>query len=74
MKMRQAYVCDAGDTFDMAALKLFGDEKYARELMAENLKHAATQIFSGGEQLLVPEVDRSEEGAQAFSKTAPWRA
>ena len=74
MRERQVYVCDAGDTFDLAAIKLFGDEKYARELMAANLKQAQTQVFTGGEQLLVPEIDRSDEGAQAFSKTAPWRA
>lgn len=68
------YQCSAGETFDSVALVLYGDERYARELMAANPECLDHTVFRGGERLCVPAVDRTDGGALAYApSTAPWR-
>lgn len=66
--------CSAGETFDSVALKIYGDEKYAAELLSANPTHCEKMVFSGGEKLRLPVVaiaqdDRSGEQIG----TAPWK-
>ena len=70
-----AYHCAAGDTFDGVALRLYGHENYAQELMAANPALCGTTVFSGGEILLLPLLDIPERSAErAMANTiAPWR-
>lgn len=63
------YVCSAGETFDSAARGLYGNEKYAAELLCANPEQAGTLRFAGGETLLLPIVDTAE----ARPDKAPWR-
>lgn len=67
------YTCIAGDTFDLIARVQLGDEKYARELMLANLPYCGVTVFSGGETLRIPDVDRGNENVAYYSETAPWR-
>lgn len=64
------YVCAAGESFDSVARKLFGDEKYAAELLNANPEEDGKLVFSGGEVLRLPVIDAEEEENTA---TAPWR-
>lgn len=68
------YTCAGGETFDSVALEVYGDEKYAAELMCANPELCAKSIFTGGEILLLPvvEVDIAEEEGYAPA-TAPWK-
>lgn len=69
-----SYTCSAGETFDLIALNVYGDEKYAADLIKANPRHAWTMFFTGGEILSLPvvEVSDSDEGTAAPS-TAPWK-
>ncbi len=64
------YVCAAGESFDSVARKIFGDEKYAAELLNANPEEDGKLVFSGGEMLRLPVID--EENEESVS-TAPWR-
>lgn len=69
------YRCSAGETFDIVALNIYDDEKYAAELMNANPGYAHLAVFSGEEVLSLPVVEIAEEDAEDESApaTAPWR-
>lgn len=62
------YLCSAGETFDTAALWIYGSEVYAPDLMAANPMLMGREMFSGGEKLNVPVVSEITDGANA-----PWK-
>lgn len=71
-------ICAMGETFDSIALEIFGDERYAAELLAANPLLARITVFSGGEALTLPEVDTPDEDEEeeeegAMPVTAPWK-
>lgn len=70
-----AYTCSAGETFDSVARVVYGDEKYAAELLVANPEHALTVVFLGGEILYLPSViiPDGNNGAPEETTTAPWR-
>lgn len=68
------YRCSAGESFDSVALQIYGDEKYAAELLCANVKYCEKMVFSGGEELVLPVVETavdSDTGQQIGS--APWK-
>ena len=65
------YTTVQGDTFDSIAFKLFGNEKYIKELMEVNTDHLTTIIFSSGEVLNVPEIN--VEYNISSDNLPPWR-
>lgn len=71
----QTYRCSAGEMFDLIALKLYGDEKYACDLMCANPALCETTVFTGGEMLQIPIVDtaNASQGDTLSSNTAPWK-
>ena len=46
-----------GDTFDSIAFKLWGEEKYMKELIQANLDYADVLVFSPNVELNVPTVE-----------------
>lgn len=66
-----AYLCSAGETFDSIALAVYGNEKYAAELLSFNPELCEKMVFVGGETLILPVIDISENEADAES--APWK-
>lgn len=69
------YRARAGESFDLLALAIYGDEKYAAELMSFNPDHCGLTVFSGGETLKLPVLDipaNNDEAALA-NTIAPWR-
>ena len=51
------YQCASGETFDQVALKLYGDEKYASDLLNANPALCGRVVFDGGEILTLPVVE-----------------
>ena len=70
----QTYTCSAGETFDIVALQVYGDEKYACELLNANPALCLIPMFTGGEVLQLPEIvipDEPEE--DLMPARAPWK-
>lgn len=71
------YQCTAGEAFDSVALEVYGDEKYASELLSANPKYATTPIFTGGELLKLPIIEvfdnETEEANEYAPASAPWK-
>ena len=65
------YPARAGETWDSIALDLYGDEKYAAELIYANRELPQQLVFLGGEMLKIPAIEIPEEGAPPVQ--APWR-
>ena len=66
------YLCRAGDAWDILALKLYGDEQYAKELLGANPELCGVTVFLGGEVFNAPNFDVPETG-EAMPMKAPWR-
>ena len=65
------YHCASGESFDSVARVVYGDEKFAAELLCSNPEQGLKLRFDGGETLLLPAIDTSL--AAAGPETAPWR-
>ncbi len=66
------YRCSAGETFDSIALRVYGDEKYASELLNANTTLCRIMKFTGGEILTLPVVEVLED-EDMEPVTAPWK-
>ena len=71
----QIYQATAGETFDSVALAVYGNEKYAAELLCANPEMCLRPVFSGGEYLDLPIVEKpdDEEGEAYAIAEAPWK-
>lgn len=69
------YRCSAGETFDSVALDIYGDEKYAAELLNANPALVLKSAFEGGEELELPVVEQVEDEQENEYKpaSAPWK-
>lgn len=64
-----AYTTIQGDTWDSIAYKLFGAEKYMKNLIETNQELLEILIFSSGITINVPEIPKEE------TEDAPiWRS
>lgn len=68
------YHCSAGESFDSVALGIYGDERYAADLMTANPAIAGKLWFDGGETLDIPLVaaGRNEQTGKMIA-AAPWK-
>lgn len=69
------YHCSANESFDSIALDVYGDEKYAPDLMNANPNYCGQTVFNGGETLLLPSLNipkKNDETALA-NTIAPWK-
>lgn len=66
-----AYPASRGDTFDSIALEVYGDEKYAAEILSLNPELTGKLVFDGGEMVYLPVIAIPEE-TYAEAK-APWK-
>lgn len=67
------YTTVSGDTWDLIALKVYGDEKYTEYLMSQNQSESLleTVAFDAGTVINTPDLPLSE---QVTDSTPPWRA
>lgn len=59
--MSSTYTTIQGDTWDGIAYKLYGDEKYMKNLIEANWSFADILVFSAGVELVVPEITDEEK-------------
>lgn len=62
-----SYPCAQGETFDGIALREYGSEIYAGQLIAANAQYAHLLRFMGGEVLVLPDMEVSPQ------TLPPWR-
>ena len=69
------YHCAAGESFDSIALRLYGHEKYAEDLMQANPGYCGLAVFDGGETLALPPLSSPVSNTErAMANTiAPWK-
>lgn len=74
IKSGEQYYCVAGETFDSVALTVYGNERYAAELLNANPGLCSIMIFTGGELLELPVVPIvAQEEDEFMPATAPWK-
>jgi phage tail protein X len=59
--MSSTYTTIQGDTWDGIAYKLYGDEKYMKNLIEANWLYTDVLVFSAGVELTVPEITEEEK-------------
>lgn len=64
------YVTQQGDTWDIIAKRLFGDELRMDELLVANAQYRAVVIFPAGVELNVPE---SATSVNTDDTLPPWK-
>lgn len=62
------YTTISGDTWDIVAYKVYGNEMYMDKLLKANLEHKDTYIFPAGVVLSLPEID-----LEASQSLPPWK-
>lgn len=62
------YITTQGDTFDIIAYKVYGDEKQMAVLLEANPAHRATVIFSANVTIKVPAIEVS-----TTAPLPPWK-
>lgn len=69
------YNCSAGETWDMIALEIYGEETYAADLLCANPAMCRKAVFTGGEKVELPVIDVPERNQLVADtgNTAPWR-
>ena len=63
-----AYITKSGDTWDVIAIEVYGNEYHADVLMAANPEHIGTFAFSAGVELSTPELAEVRDGL-----LPPWK-
>lgn len=62
------YTTVLGDTWDMISFKVYGKEKYAKDLIEANSIYSTIVIFSAGITLKIPEIT-----VPVSSSLPPWK-
>lgn len=69
--MAKVYTAIQGDTWDMIAYKVYGDEKYMKYLIEANRPLINILVFSSGTKVVVPDLpEENDEEAPAWRKSA----
>ncbi len=63
------YITNYGDTFDIIAFKVYGNEELMGLIMNANPKHIETAVFDQGTEIEVPDVENTAEDLFL----PPWR-
>lgn len=67
--MASTYTTIQGDTWDLIAYDLYGDESYMKTLIEANWDYIDTMVFESGVVLNVPEIAESADDDAPF-----WRS
>ena len=68
--MGTTYTTIQGDTWDLNSFKLFGSEKYMKNLIEANWPLLETLVFSSGTVITVPDLpEESDEDAPFWRQT-----
>ena len=64
------YTTSSGDMWDSISFKVYGTSDYAGKLMAYNSDYVDQYVFPAGIELLVPDIEGTEE---LLDMLPPWR-
>lgn len=67
------YRASAGETVDGIARDIYGDEKYAAELLCANPEHTLKVRMTGGEMWRLPVIDIPPDDMMEIPEKAPWK-
>lgn len=68
------YHCAAGESWDSVALKVYGNERYAADLLGANPALCHVTIFTGGERLSLPTLEIAGNDTTVYTPAnAPWK-
>lgn len=62
------YVTKSGDTWDLIAYEIYGDEVHMKELIEANIELAETVFFEAGVPLICPDIPLPDS-----ANTPPWK-
>ena len=65
------YHASARETFDSISLIVYGDERYASDLLSANPELDRMYVFRGDEELYVPLIEQTEIDGSPVK--APWK-
>ena len=71
VRSMSTYKTQQGDTWDLIALRVYGDEHFMDTLIKANIEHRKTVIFSHSVTLTVPEIDTTDKVYEA--NLPPWK-
>lgn len=66
--MSDTYTTISGDTWDIVAYKVYGNEMYMDILIKANLEYKDIYIFPAGVVLVIPEID-----LEVSESLPPWK-
>ena len=68
--MASTYMTSQGDTWDLIAYDLYGDEKYMHYLIEANWPLLDTLVFSSGTKVIVPDIPEDADEDVPFWRDA----
>lgn len=71
MEKVKVYRTVSGDTWDLIAYKVYGNEKYFHKLIRANLNLIDVSIFSGNVPIIIPEIEMDIKIDNR--KLPPWK-
>lgn len=63
------YTTQKGDTFDIIAYKVYGNEELIAPIIKANQAHVETAVFDYGITLEIPDIEMTDDAATL----PPWR-
>lgn len=67
------YQASAGETVDSIARDIYGNEKYAAELLCANPELSLKIRMEGGELWRLPVIETQSNGTREVPEKAPWK-
>lgn len=67
--MAEKYITEQGDTWDLIAYKLYGEERYMKNLIEANWPLLDILVFSAGTEITVPALPEERDGDLPFWRT-----
>lgn len=62
------YTTIQGDTWDIIALKVYGNEKYMSQLLKANPRYTDIIVFSAGVEIVCPDIEED-----TMEHLPPWK-
>ena len=70
----EVWIASSGETFDVIALNVYGDEVYAADIMCANPTLCKKMFMDGGETVHLPVVYIPDDDDEGFGEAnAPWK-
>lgn len=67
------YRTENGDTWDLIAYKIYGNELYMHDLMRANVNLIGIAIFDANIPIIVPKIANTNSNTNNNSNLPPWK-